>query len=89
MLRYCTLNFWHSVEFGNRLIPALINNMFALIYRFTISVNRYPTVHGKLVLLDVGSCFNPFATYDDVYPVPIDLQPAETVSKFESHIPRG
>ena len=84
MLRYCTLNFWHSAEFGNA-----SNNMFALVYLFTVSVNRYPTVHGKLVLLDVGSCFNPFATYDDVYPVAMDLQPAETVSKFESHIPRG
>lgn len=32
----------------------------------------------KLYLLDVGSCFNPFAAYNDFYSVPIDLQPAVT-----------
>lgn len=44
------------------------------------SVIRYPAVLEKLLLLDVGSCFNPFAEYEDVYSVAIDLQPAEKVS---------
>lgn len=44
------------------------------------SVTRYPAILEKLLLLDVGSCFNPFAEYEDVYSVAIDLQPAEKVS---------
>ena len=34
----------------------------------------------KLLLLDVGSCFSPFAMYEDIYPISIDLQPAVSVS---------
>ena len=37
----------------------------------------------RLVLLDVGSCFNPFQAFSDVFiPVAIDLCPAEDVSKI-------
>ena len=41
---------------------------------------RFPSVDEKLLLLDVGSCFNPFAMYEDINPVSIDLQPADSVS---------
>ena len=34
----------------------------------------------QLLLLDVGSCFNPFSVYSDIQAVPIDLQPADSVS---------
>jgi len=44
------------------------------------STLRYPAVSEKLLLLDVGSCFDPFSEYEDVYSVAIDLQPAEKVS---------
>lgn len=43
------------------------------------SVSIYPSVHEKLLLLDVGSCFNPFAVYEDVFPIAIDLQPADSM----------
>ena len=43
----------------------------------------------KLILLDVGSCFNPFQTYCDVFiPLAIDLCPADEVSElvpYQSH----
>jgi len=41
------------------------------------STTVYPAVSEKLLLLDVGSCFDPFSEYEDVYSVAIDLQPAE------------
>ena len=41
---------------------------------------RFPSVTDKLLLLDVGSCFNPFAAYNDIDPLAIDLQPAISVS---------
>ena len=37
----------------------------------------------KLILLDVGSCFNPFQTYCEVFiPLAIDLCPADEVSEL-------
>ena len=35
----------------------------------------------KILLLDVGSCFNPFSKYDEFYAVGIDISPALEVSK--------
>lgn len=45
---------------------------------------RFPSVNGKLLLLDVGSCFNPFAAYNNIDPLAIDLQPAISVSMTSS-----
>ena len=45
---------------------------------------RFSSVNGKLLLLDVGSCFNPFAVYDNIDPLAIDLQPAISVSTTSS-----
>jgi len=47
---------------------------------------RFPSVSGKLRLLDVGSCFNPFAVYNNIDPLAIDLQPAISVSTTSSLI---
>lgn len=47
---------------------------------------RFPSVNGKLLLLDVGSCFNPFAAYNSIDPLAIDLQPAISVSTTSSLI---
>ena len=45
---------------------------------------RFPSANGKLLLLDVGSCFNPFAAYNNIDPLAIDLQPAISVSTTSS-----
>ena len=37
-------------------------------------------IEGKIRVLDVGSCFNPFADYDDFLAVGIDISPANPVS---------
>ena len=47
---------------------------------------RFSSVNGKLRLLDVGSCFNPFAVYNNIDPLAIDLQPAISVSMTSSLI---
>ena len=47
---------------------------------------RFSSVNGKLLLLDVGSCFNPFAVYNNIDPLAIDLQPAISVSMTSSLI---
>ena len=47
---------------------------------------RFSSVNGKLRLLDVGSCFNPFAAYNNIDPLAIDLQPAISVSMTSSLI---
>ena len=49
-----------------------------------IFFTRCPSVNGKLLLLDVGSCFNPFAAYNNIDPLAIDLQPAISVSTTSS-----
>ena len=51
-----------------------------------IFFTRFPSVNGKLLLLDVGSCFNPFAVYNNIDPLAIDLQPAISVSMTSSLI---
>ena len=45
---------------------------------------RLSSVNGKLHLLDVGSCFNPFAAYNNIDPLAVDLQPAISVSTTSS-----
>lgn len=44
----------------------------------------FPFDDEKILLLDVGSCFNPFSAYDEFYAVGIDISPA-----LEVRINRG
>ena len=47
----------------------------------------YEMKSDKLVLLDVGSCFNPFQAYSDIFiPLAIDLCPADKVRKLVQYI---
>ena len=35
----------------------------------------------KILLIDVGSCFNPFSEFDEFHAVGIDISPATKVKK--------
>lgn len=49
-----------------------------------LSRDDYQMKSDKLVLLDVGSCFNPFQAFSDIFiPLAIDLCPADKAFKFE------
>ena len=57
---------------------------FALVKLISLNFifsDDYQARSEKLVLLDVGSCFNPFKTFSDIFiPLAIDLCPADQVS---------
>ena len=44
-----------------------------------VVISRSLPLRGKIRLLDVGSCFNPFAEFDEFLSVGIDISPAVTV----------
>lgn len=41
---------------------------------------RNREVHDKILLLDVGSCFHPFAKFEEFIAIGIDISPAIPVS---------
>ena len=46
----------------------------------------YQVKNDKLVLLDVGSCFNAFQAFSDIFiPLAIDLCPADKVSLYSMY----
>ena len=49
-----------------------------------LDIFRVLPIEGKIKVLDVGSCFNPFADYNDFLAVGIDICPANPVSLFKA-----
>ncbi|XP_063301171.1 S-adenosylmethionine sensor upstream of mTORC1 [Pelobates fuscus] len=66
---------------------AVLNSTFPLNYdEVLMSLNQNKEFHhsGKMRLLDVGSCYNPFLKYEDILAVGIDIVPAvETVHRCD------
>ena len=50
-----------------------------------LDIFRVIPIEGKMKVLDVGSCFNPFADYNDFLAVGIDISPANPVSLYKAN----
>lgn len=62
------------------LLPCLLQHVFVLLPPVLINRAMSPSVGTEGIrLLDVGSCYNPFAEFEGFRPVAIDLTPAVEV----------
>ena len=59
-----------------------LNNSIStdIIMHIFVYVYSLPPVEGKIRLLDVGSCYNPFLAFPELQAIGIDISPATDVS---------